>query len=474
MRLDGQSADVWKEVKELANEHRLELDGVDEWVQFAELAASDDRPSWHRASDIDTDRVSWPPVFDGLALDTEAEIIEAYERFKALEPPFYHERFFREMCLRVPPGREAECCRAMAGVPAFELYEYARFFETIPAPWLERLAVRAELRVLATTVFRRHCLEVTRGRGYHRLPFELASKITGLSESALIDTVLAALAETTSPFESGRLFTLVSLLAARLSRGEALEGLRYSLAQFDDAIQHDDGDGPWSAQLAPPSDVATALAGYIFAGLGAPTADTRWEAAHVVRCLAAFGCSRVLDPIIRFATTDNGQAFSGAGLHFYVLHARQWLLIALGRAAFESPSGIAPYRDFLLRSALSEGHVLIRHFAATAVLALADRNQADLDETTRTRLRDVNRSTFRKVSSKRWQRTRRPQNGEHDPGRTFTFDYDLAKYDLETLARCFGDGSRVVQIRAALMTPTLGQAAFRIHHRRRPSLFEAF
>lgn len=438
MRLDGQSAGVWREIKELAGEHRLAVDGVDEWARSAELAASATGPSWHRASDLDADRVSWTPVFDGLALDTAAGIIEAYERFKALEPPFYHERFFREMCLHVPAGREAECCRAMAGVPVFDLYEYARFFESIPAPWLERLAVLAELKVLATTIFRRHCLEVTRGRGYHRLPFELASKVTGLSESALIDTVLAALAETTSPFESGRLFSLVSLLAARLSRGEALEGLQYSLSQFDDAIEHDDGDGPWSPHLAPPSDVATALAGYIFAGLGAPTADTRWEAAHAVRCLAAFGCSRVLDPIIRFATTDTSQAFSGAGIHFYVLHARQWLLIALGRAASESPSGIAPYRDFLLRSALSETHVLIRHFAATAVLALADRNQADLDETTKTRLRDINQSTFPKVSSKRWQRTRRPRNREQDPRPTFTFDYDLAKYNLETLARCFG------------------------------------
>jgi len=449
MRLDGQSARVWNEVKELASEHGVAAESVGEWVQLAEIAEAAERPSWYETSDVDRDNVSWPAVFDEVALDTAAGIVEAYQRFKALEPPFYHERFFREMCLRVHPGREVECCRAMAGMSVFGLYEYARFFESIPSAWLERLAVRAELGVLATTVFRRHCLEVTTGRGYHRLPFELASKVTGLSESTVIDTVLSALAEITSPFESGRLFTLVSLLAARLSHGEALEGLQYSLTQFDDAIQDDDGDGQWSAQLAPPSDVATALAGYIFAGLGAPTADTRWEAAHVVRCLAEFEGSRVLDPIIRFATTDSTQAFSGAGLHFYVLHARQWLLIALGRAASESPGAVAPYRDFLLRSALSEGHVLIRHFAATAALALGDRNHADLDETTRARLLDVNRSTLPKVSSKRWQRTRRPQKSDQDPGRTFTFDYDVAKYDLDTLARCFGKAKSDLERMAA-------------------------
>ncbi len=457
MRLDQQSASVWTEVKALAAEHGLGVVGIDQWVKFEELAASATRASSYSVVDgqAPKDEVSWPAVFEGLAVHNQASIVEAYRRFKTLKPPFYHERFFQEMCFRVGAGHEGECVRALTNVPTFDLYQCVRFFEGIPSTWLERLAVRSELAALATILYRRHCLEVTRGREYQRLPLELVSRVTGLSEGILIDEVLSALADTAAPFDAGRLFTMVGLLAPRLSQPEALEALRYSLAQFDDVMQQEDGDGPWTQQLAPPADTATALAGYIFAALGAPTADTRWEAAHVVRGLCALGCRTVLDPIIGFAASGRANAFADAGLHFYVLHARQWLLIALSRGALESSSNVAPYLDFLLRSALSDGsHVLIRHFAAVAVLALADRNQVEIDQATRTRLLEVNRSALPKVSSKRWQRTRHqsPNNEAEPPGRTFTFDYDVAKYDLEALARCFGmQPSELERIAASIL-----------------------
>ena len=54
-------------------------------------------------------------------------------------------------------------------------------------------------------------------------------------------------------------------------------------------------------------------------------------------------------------------AFYDARLHFYELHARQWLLIGLARAAKEHPNLVAPYADFLLKLVFDgEPHVLIR------------------------------------------------------------------------------------------------------------------
>src|SRR5205807_1686642 len=112
------------------------------------------------------------------------------------------------------------------------------------------------------------------------------------------DQVLSALGQGTEALYAERLFTLVGLVALKLSPNEALEALNYGLDLFDDVLKEEDGDGLWSASLAPPSDVEGAVAGYVWAGLAAPKASVRWEAAHVVRGLCTLRCAKELARLV--------------------------------------------------------------------------------------------------------------------------------------------------------------------------------
>ena len=89
-----------------------------------------------------------------------------------------------------------------------------------------------------------------------------------------------------------------------------------------------------------------------------------------------------MDALLTLAKAGGGGSFVDARLQFYGLHARQWLVIGLARAAAESPDAVAPYADFLIDVALNrEPHVLIRHFAAQALLTLAGSGHLSIDST---------------------------------------------------------------------------------------------
>jgi hypothetical protein len=73
--------------------------------------------------------------------------------------------------------------------------------------------------------------------------------------------VLSALGETVETFGARRLFTLVGLLTVKLSHREAAEALSFGFDLSESVTEANDGDGPWSVALAPPTDMEAALGG---------------------------------------------------------------------------------------------------------------------------------------------------------------------------------------------------------------------
>ena len=248
---------------------------------------------------------------------------------------------------------------------------------------------------------------------------------------------------------AGRLFTLVGLLASQLSHQEALDVLSFGLGLFDDALDENDGDGPWTAALAPPSDLNAAVAGYIWAALGAPQASLRWEAAHVVQGICKLGGQAVLAHLVELAKGRSGGPFADGRLHFYHLHARQWLMIALARAAYENTTILVPHGDFFIRFALKdEPHVVIRHFAAKVALILAKTGSLELDGNTTVQLANINKSKLPVVASSRFKRL---NNSRGQGGGRFSFGYDMGRYWFEPLGRCFAKNASDIEREAEIV-----------------------
>ena len=91
--------------------------------------------------------------------------------------------------------------------------------------------------------------------------------------------------------------------------------------------------------------------------------------------------------------------------------------------------------------------MVIRHFAAQAVLTLINSGLLEIDRGIAIRLASANTSTLPVESSSRYRRVSRP--GDWGSGaERFSFDYDMSRYWFESLGRCFAKGSSDVEVEA--------------------------
>lgn len=451
MTLEPQSADRWRRLKAVLVEHDIAFTELDERIHFCEREEQsresrendsvENRPSvWERK-----DKRDWNIVFEGIDLTNANDISLAHQRFKGFEPPLYHEDFFKEAYRRVKIGQEAEFITAIADITAFDLYHLRYLLEQIPENWKNRHSVKPALARTVKTFCRRFCMGITRNRYYEMLPFETAYELSGMSEGEMVDVVLGAIGEATEVVGAGRLFSLVGLLAAKLTENEALDALSFGLDLFDVVLEETDGDGPWSPKLAPPADIETSVAGYIWACLAAPQASLRWEAAHVVRALCTFGQVKTLAHLVGLANGSSLNVFFDAHLHFYDLHGRQWLLIGLARAAKERPDLIAPHIGFLKELTFAgEPHVLIREFAKRTILTLFDAGVLAENDDLRQRLASVNISPFPPVESKPYRRSERSLGPDSEVDR-FSFGIDMGPNWFAPLGECFAMSQAAIE-----------------------------
>ena len=448
IRLDDQSSSTWKHLKQVAEESTLSVPEIDQLVEHANHreVSSDDTTKSYDNRDTQTDlssEIDWDTIFLNLDLYTPNGLARAHANFRSNKPPFHYKEFFTELFRRIPFGKEAEFVKVFSESAEFDLYDFRRFLKHIPEQWMQRRAIRSSFTEAMRSLCSRHCMQITRSRFYQPLPLQLMSEFSGISERGLISLVVAAIGERTEILNAGHLFTLVGLLATQMSPNEALEALNFGLGLFDDTLDENDGDGPWTVALEPPSDINAAIAGYIWVTLAAPQASLRWEAAHLVRGLCVLNRQDILDRLVAFARDGVGGPFVDSRLHFYHLHGRQWLMIALARAANENPEMLAPYGDFFIHFALEdEPHVVIRHFAARAALALAKSGSLEIDKDIVTRLASVNSSTLPVESSYSYERS--GQSGVEGAER-FHFDLDISSYWFDNLGDRFAKSSLEIQ-----------------------------
>jgi len=453
MMLDGQSSRKWRALKDLSVSHGLVLPDIDELIIYNERKeqsekSADDAYRDERSLSESKEKRDWNAIFAGIDLSVANDISLAHLRFLDFDPPYYHDHFFKEAYGRVIVGKEAEFITAIAESADFELYHFRTFLEQVPKEWRNRLAVQTALASTLKTFCRRYCMEITKSRYYQMFPLKLVCELSGIAESDIVDVVLSAIGEAAELVGVSRLFTLVGLLATKLSHIEASDALSFGLNLFDSALENKDGDGPWSAVLTPPTEIEGALAGYVWAGLGAPKISVRWEAAHVVRGLCVLGQEKVLDHLIALAKAPSGGPFVDARLYFYQLDACQWLLIALARAAKDTPNILIRHADFFIQLALNgEPHVLIRGFAARTALTLLDGGVLNSKSDLRQRLKNVNTSTLPQIASKYYERTREQHKDTTASTKQdrFYFGIDMSPYWFDPLGRCFAKSQSEIE-----------------------------
>jgi hypothetical protein len=239
---------------------------------------------------------------------------------------------------------------------------------------------------------------------------------------------------------------VAAVICEKTKRGEGQIALKRLLNSSSAKLASTVVDGVWNEGLYPKSGETDIAAGLVWLTLGSPSAAYRWRAAHSIRSFARFGKWEVIDALIgRFRSTD-AHPYQAPELPFYFLHARLWLLIAIARVAIDHPQDVAKYADALKTIALDKStpHVLLRHFAAQALLACASGGSIVLSEADVKALKTVNESSFPKKKTKEYPResiySARPDSIP-GPKPEFYLDYDFDKTEITSASEIF-DRSR--------------------------------
>lgn len=376
-----------------------------------------------------------PPPAPLGRIRTIAEALAAEKARYGLD--YDGDAFWRDAFAAVQGEDAAAFVRGALGPDGIDHYAQDRFFGALPEAWRERLAVKKALSDGMKAFARRNGWIMLQRSHWGPAPIAAAAERSGLTQAAVAQAALEGVAPEIERTGSDNLFNLSGFLARRLTAAEAREALDYSLVLIEAAMPEATGEGPWKPELAPAEDAERAMAGYIWGTLGAAERGLRWEAAHVVRRLCRLRQDRVLDELLRLAGSSSAGAFVSASLPFYHLDARQWLMIALARAALETPDAVARLADGIAPFAVrTHTHVVIRHYAAQAIATL-EQLGALAPPPRDAPLSQINASRLPVHVSDRWY------EGSSGPGRRkagdrdFAFDHDMAKGMMDDLARAF-------------------------------------
>ncbi|ELO0755446.1 hypothetical protein QNO85_002930 [Salmonella enterica] len=430
-KFDVQNIQNLKKLDAVATSLGIEHSELKEKISLLQCTEVTSKKTSLSPNDSERDHAQeWNSVFKDCDLSSIEGVSAAYEKFRSNPELYSKETFIKNAISRVQTGKECSFIAAVSAMSHWGLYDVKYIFESIPDEWASRLSIKSALADLIKEYCQRFCMRIGKSRFYEIFPFGLASRLSGISEKEIFGIVLEAIAESPEPANADRLFSLPGLLVSKLKSNEALNVLSYALDLFDEVLKDEDGDGPWNEKLSPPTHVEDSLAGYIWARLGSPEAEMRWQAAHAVLVLCRMNRTSVIQGIFQHAINATTLPFCDRNLPFYTLHAQLWLMIAAARVALDDGKSLIPNIDYFYRYATTDQpHVLIRLFAARTLLALHDSGLISIPAQEEDKLRNINQSTTLPVLD---------EVEDHRGEDSYTFGIDFGPYWLKPLGRCFG------------------------------------
>ncbi|UTL78914.1 ATP-binding protein [Pseudomonas putida] len=341
------------------------------------------------------------------------------------------------------PTKRLGFVRAVAESTAATLADKIRALAKYLEEWARSsAAMRDALPALGLRLATKHAIELASSNTDTWSSWQGLERYFRADRATLVEHVVAGLRSTADSIGGNAWLALSARLAPTVSASALAEGLERFLANTDEKLPSEVGDGPWNSYFTCTSDEAKFVAGLLWARLGHPNAAARWRAAHSVRRMMVAGRSDVIEGLIERFESASSLPFGDAKLPFYVMHAQLWLLIALARVAKTTAAVLAPYRGFFENVAFSNRfpHVVMRAFAIDTLRELMQDLAPEERDVLICQLDSANQSPFKSVTQTSYRELRYVPRPDSSPQLEdgFHLDYDFNKYHVERLCHVFG------------------------------------
>jgi hypothetical protein len=342
------------------------------------------------------------------------------------------------------PDQQIKLLDVLLGVQAARVQDVIQALQGALETWRENSpAVESRMETWTLALAGRHAAALSQGGWDGSYWQRQLADITGVDGALIAAEILKNLGGEAAQIDQKGWLMFARRLGSAASDAAIGQGLTRYVRAAGKAILDDFGDGPWSARSVVSDDPVEAVAGLLWARLGAADARTRWRAAHAVRRAVDLGRPEVFDSLMARIEAADAGPFHDARTPFHFLNAKLWLLLAAARIGLDRPERLRPHQTALEAIALSAAlpHALIREVAASALKALATVLPKDEADALQDRIRSVNRSPFKAKHRKNFFHadvySKTPEDYVRQ-GADFHFDYDFSKYQIMDVANLFG------------------------------------
>lgn len=377
----------------------------------------------------------------------EASLVKAISEFNALGNMYdLKGGFFTSLRAKVPFAARGQYVRNVANLEnLFFYWKFAELKDAKEAWGGSSVALVGVYRSLARPLILAHADDLVDDGRLSGSNIKEISVLTGVSMAELVLEVIKVYSRPDSTVAGSVWLAFANFICPEADEGQGQLALTRFLSGDSARISENVTDGPWKAGCYPADNFTEIAAGLIWRVLGSPHAVDRWRAAHCIRRFARFGRWEIVDMVVASFDTKTVESFQAPELAFYYLHARLWLLITMARAAIDHPDQVARYKDLFLAVIMEkdEPHVLMRHFAAKALLACVDHSKLTLNASTLQIVQNADKSPHPRLRKKSrngggfYQGC--PKSVPEPPFR-FHLEIDFNKNDVDSLARVFGKG----------------------------------
>ncbi|WP_219012643.1 hypothetical protein [Shewanella algae] len=437
------------ELKELGKSIGAALFDIDRLIANEASNSSDVEEIADSERARDEQSINWGDVFACTDFSCPDSLRMAYETARQQGTSIYLDSFFKAAFEHVRIGKESLLIKAICNWPDFGIYTVRYLLDALSLRSKKQISTKRTIKEAVLIACRRNPEKVIRRAWWQPIPFQTLYDDGLVTDEEVVQETLTGFESQIKDLDAGGFFKLLEPLAATLSPDEADEVLHFGFDLLEDILNEEDSDGAWRAELAPAGSIESAVAGYVWAGLGSPVASERWEYAHVVRALVELGWVEVLEELTRWADQDEAFPYVDGGFEFYLWHARQWLLIGLSRGGLENPFALNSAADFLCRMA-NLNHVLIQEFAAQGIRILVDSGYLMKDDVSG--LMVANKPALSEKTYSGWNRAEPDDDQEEDVALSdderYFFGIDIGPYWLKPLGRAFGIDQDAVENRA--------------------------
>lgn len=374
---EGAGAAYWKELKSIADQYKIGINVLDSTVDFYEKDTKQTKQSNEQNPIRETAKKEagkWDLIFkDTDVLQPEGLAILLDRFIEEFQDEGDHQ-FSRPIDLyqaaldRIDASQVHSFIDALLRFGRISYYDFQQLLSSIPKSWANKVSFKKKWPEVIKRFGTKYSHELINWYSFQSLLREL-----NLDDSLKVELkkgIFHGLSEGQEFNSASALFGFVRQAATFVSNEEATILVDFALSRFELHIDDDFADRPWGEWLEVSNDVNHNMAGFIWSALGSPRSETRWKACHVIKTLADFNCSQLLDSLINWLEHDKVGAFGCLQFPFYNLHARQYLLIALSRVSIDHPELLVGYKDVFLKYALSEPHILIQKYSADIALRI--------------------------------------------------------------------------------------------------------